>query len=285
MGSLLIFFSVLLSQAQNGPHLYKIQPPQENTPCSYILGGAHLANYKLLPPIVFSLIEKSDHYFVETDVVFENIKGHFAPPLTQTFSDGLNTVITAEALSELKKYFSIFSNITEDNLNYAAPEEITRLIKMSHLFALYHGHNQFFDADMLRVALNSNPPKKISALETKEELLQLVYELNELSDEHITRDKAISMINNLPDIEDILKQTSLYEIANSNQILLSDASHFDSYIPGPILTVRNQKWLPVIIQHCSIESCFYTVGMGHLYSGLGLIELLNKSGFQVSQVR
>jgi uncharacterized protein YbaP (TraB family) len=160
MGSLLLFLSIFLAEAHK-PHLYKIQPPQQNAPCSYILGGAHVASTKQLPPIVFSLIENTSQYFVETDAVLAHIDQMTYQPVTniKKFTPGLKTVITPEAFAEVKKYFSIYSGITDEVLNDISPEDIVLFFQVTQLFAFYHAKNEFFDLDLARFASQKNKSK------------------------------------------------------------------------------------------------------------------------------
>jgi uncharacterized protein YbaP (TraB family) len=288
MGSLLLFLSIFLAEAHK-PHLYKIQPPQQNAPCSYILGGAHVASTKQLPPIVFSLIENTSQYFVETDAVLAHIDQMTYQPVTniKKFTPGLKTVITPEAFAEVKKYFSIYSGITDEVLNDISPEDIVLFFQVTQLFAFYHAKNEFFDLDLARFASQKN--KKINALETKESLLSFFKDAKPTAPSPLLpREIAIKMLNDLPDIQDIIERESLNLIAQANSLLFSTEEEVNQFLgnaaQSPFITSRSQKWIPALLEPCKTESCFFTFGLGHLYGDLGVLNLLKSQGFQITRI-
>lgn len=60
---------------------------------------------------------------------------------------------------------------------------------------------------------------------------------------------------------------------------------FDKTVDIPILTVRNQKWIPKIIDILQENSnVFIAVGIGHLNFKNGLIEQLKNLGYKVTPV-
>jgi uncharacterized protein YbaP (TraB family) len=51
-----------------------------------------------------------------------------------------------------------------------------------------------------------------------------------------------------------------------------------------LLTDRNKKWVPEIIEQAKIKPTFFAVGAGHLGNADGVINLLRKEGYTVSPV-
>lgn len=52
----------------------------------------------------------------------------------------------------------------------------------------------------------------------------------------------------------------------------------------PLLKVRNEKWMPKLINHLSSENCFVAVGQLHLAYDCGLIVRLKEQGYVVTPV-
>ncbi len=56
-------------------------------------------------------------------------------------------------------------------------------------------------------------------------------------------------------------------------------------IPDTLLSVRNQNWIPKIINHLQSGSCFIAVGAGHLKYKTGVIQLLRDKGYTLRPVK
>jgi uncharacterized protein YbaP (TraB family) len=168
-----------------------------------------------------------------------------------------------------------------------SPEDIVLFFQVTQLFAFYHAQNDFFDLELARFALQKN--RKINALETKESLLSFFENKKPASSSSlIPRELAIKMLNNLPDIEEIIKRESLNLIDQANKLLFSTEEEVNQFLgnaaQSPFITMRSQRWISLFLEQCSTESCFFTFGLGHLYGDLGVLNLLKSQGFQITRI-
>ncbi len=51
-----------------------------------------------------------------------------------------------------------------------------------------------------------------------------------------------------------------------------------------LLTNRNKKWIPEIIEQAKLKPTFFAVGAAHLGNDVGVINLLRKQGYTVTPV-
>lgn len=66
--------------------------------------------------------------------------------------------------------------------------------------------------------------------------------------------------------------------------LIKESGASDKDLDG-FLDVRNEKWVPRIIDKMDKTSVFFAVGAGHLYGEHGLIALLKKEGYTVTPIK
>ncbi|RYD56216.1 MAG: TraB/GumN family protein [Sphingobacteriales bacterium] len=52
----------------------------------------------------------------------------------------------------------------------------------------------------------------------------------------------------------------------------------------PMLAVRNEKWMPQLVEHLSASNAFVVVGLFHLYGDCGIITQLRKKGYEITPV-
>lgn len=61
--------------------------------------------------------------------------------------------------------------------------------------------------------------------------------------------------------------------------------NFEEPCPGAFfLKVRNEKWMPKLINHLSSDNCFVAVGLLHLAYDCGIIVKLKEKGFVVTPI-
>jgi uncharacterized protein YbaP (TraB family) len=52
-----------------------------------------------------------------------------------------------------------------------------------------------------------------------------------------------------------------------------------------LLTNRNKKWIPEIIEQAKLKPTFFAVGAAHLGNDIGVINLLRQQGYTVTPVK
>lgn len=126
--------------------------------------------------------------------------------------------------------------------------------------------------------------KDITGLETVQEQLDLFDNLP--TDSVIKEITALLNGTNTDKTDDFAKLVNAYKKQDLPALgeLIKESGATDKDLGG-FLDVRNEKWVPRMIERMDKQSVFFAVGAGHLYGDNGLINLLRKAGYTVTPVR
>jgi gumN protein len=188
---------------------------------------------------------------------------------------------------------------------YSKNEEsrpITRIADKLHPWAALvfagsafpQGYSAETGADMLltNAAVNINKPR--SSLESLDEVSAI---FKAQPEETMLNFLKASIKTNKEETEDIKKLHQAYSegrfeeliplLEETEQCTLKrvDAKHakaMSDWLKNDLLIRRNLAWLPEIRKQSAKQSTLFAVGIAHLPSGKGLIELLRQEGYQVT---
>jgi len=125
--------------------------------------------------------------------------------------------------------------------------------------------------------------KPITGLETVQEQLDL---FDNLPTDSVIQDIADMLKGKRDTNEDYGKLIAAYKKQDLPALarLIKESGATDKDIDG-FLDVRNEKWIPRMVEKMDKQSIFFAVGAGHLYGDNGLINLLRKAGYTVTPVK
>ncbi|WP_276134818.1 TraB/GumN family protein [Polluticoccus soli] len=138
-----------------------------------------------------------------------------------------------------------------------------------------------YEANIMQIAQKEN--KEILGLETPREQLDL---FDNLPAEDVAKD-LLDMIHGKDDSKNqYIKLVTAYKkqdlVALHRLIMESSKKDMDL---GGFLDVRNEKWVPRMVERMDQQSVFFAVGAGHLWGDNGVIALLRKSGYTVEPMK
>lgn len=138
-----------------------------------------------------------------------------------------------------------------------------------------------YEANIMQAAQKEN--KEIIGLETPREQLDL---FDNLPAEDVAKD-LMDIIRGKDDSKD--QYTKLVTAYKKQDLvglhrLIMESSKKDMDLGG-FLDVRNEKWVPRMVERMDQHSVFFAVGAGHLWGDHGIITLLRKSGYTVEPMR
>lgn len=125
--------------------------------------------------------------------------------------------------------------------------------------------------------------KEITGLETVSEQLDL---FDNMPVDSVIKDIVDLLNGKNTDKGDFKKLTTAYKNQDLPELgkLIKESGASDKDIDG-FLDVRNEKWIPRMIEKMDKTSVFFAVGAGHLYGDNGLISLLKKEGYTVTPIK
>lgn len=138
-----------------------------------------------------------------------------------------------------------------------------------------------YENNIMETAKTAN--KEITGLETVSEQLDL---FDNLPVDSVIKDIVDLLNGKNTDKGDFRKLTMAYKNQDLPALgkLIKESGATDKDIDG-FLDVRNEKWIPRMIEKMDKTSVFFAVGAGHLYGDNGLISLLKKEGYTVTPIK
>jgi hypothetical protein len=138
-----------------------------------------------------------------------------------------------------------------------------------------------YENNIMETAKTAN--KEITGLETVSEQLDL---FDNLPVDSVIKDIVDLLNGKNTDKGDFKKLTTAYKNQDLPALgkLIKESGATDKDIDG-FLDVRNEKWIPRMIEKMDKTSVFFAVGAGHLYGDNGLISLLKKEGYTVTPIK
>lgn len=285
-----------LSFAQGQPEadtfLYKIS--KKGRPDSYLLGTLHVGKiHATLPAAYRRALQQSGRLVVESD------------------ADALSPTQTAQMMALIRStrpLSSVLGSARVQRLQQAAAEgqetiafDADAPIKPWMLFLSLQsqfspkGYSYRYGTDNLLIAAAKRQGKPVTALETLEPL----YVFNALPEDAVVRALDSFVRHRRAFLQDETRLIADYR-ANRARALwaaVADPQHQLKYLPAQdralwqtlmydrLLTERNQRWLPKLIDILPHQPTLIAVGSAHLFGRQGLIARLRQVGYRVEPVR
>lgn len=280
---LLISFNAISQEIKDNSLLWEITGNGLKKP-SYLFGTMHVmcAGDVFMAPHIQEAFDQSQSVLLELKMDDPSIMMKMMQvTLSQdgkTISDKLGEELSAELDSLLRK-------ISPLNLAMVNNMNLQTLSMQIGIFALDCPLDLGYDMLFVQEAVSDGKP--IEGLESVELQIQTL-----LSQSDEESKKAIEyMINNFGEIKTQMSQMlSLYKAEDVQGLYdLMKMSFNDPEYPQmkmeTLLDDRNVNWIPIIEKAMKDKPVFIAVGAAHLAGEMGVINLLQKQGYQVEAVK
>ena len=245
---------------------------KEGQPDSYLLGTIHMGRTnQTLSSDAVKLLQSTNQLTTEIDPLPDS-----SPETKKMYQKYFKEVMSTEPLSRKlgKTDFRLLQEIYSKN---EESRPITRIADKLHPWAALvfagsafpQGYSAETGADMLltNAAVNINKPR--SSLESLDEVSAI---FKAQPEETMLNFLKASIKTNKEETE----QCTLKRVDAKHAKAMSD------WLKNDLLIRRNLAWLPEIRKQSAKQSTLFAVGIAHLPSGKGLIELLRQEGYQVT---
>ncbi len=247
---------------------------------SYLFGTIHLIcpqDYVWTDAMKQSL-NKSKEVCFEMDMDDPNIMLQIASGMIDHSGKKLKDYFSPTDYEKLEKY-------VKDNLGMSI--ELFQQMKPVALQTIFSTQSSdcsnpvSYENNIMETAKTAN--KEITGLETVSEQLDL---FDNLPVDSVIKDIVDLLNGKNTDKGDFKKLTTAYKNQDLPALgkLIKESGATDKDIDG-FLDVRNEKWIPRMIEKMDKTSVFFAVGAGHLYGDNGLISLLKKEGYTVTPIK
>jgi len=277
----LIMFIALVTKAQTSLEktlLWHITGPGITAP-SYLYGTIHL----MCPQdIIVSTQLRAKFY--STKQLFLELKMDDPAVLAKTMSQmnmkndtTLSQLLSKEQYDSVSTYFKKITGMPLDMMQTMKPELLESFIYPSLL-----GCNgaEAWEQKFMQMAKANN--MQIKGLEAVEDQLRIFDEIpyKKQADELVETILNIDSVKkSFTDMLELYRQKNLDALNN----IMNDEDELAGY-NDILLTNRNEKWIPEIIEQAKIKPTFFAVGAAHLGNTKGVINLLRKKGYIVTPV-
>lgn len=279
-----LFFSIsVFAQKRqvndNKSLLWRISSKDMKKP-SYLFGTIHL-----ICPEDYVWTEKMKQSFISADEVCFELDLDDPNMMVQVATGMINT-----NGKTLKEYFSEadyqkLSQYVSDSLKMSI--SLFQQMKPVALQTLFTTQNTScqnpvsYESNLVEEAKAQK--KEIVGLESVSEQLDL---FDNLPVDSVIKE-IMNTVNGLQtDNTDFAKLINAYKKQDLPALykLIKESSEMDKDLDG-FLDVRNEKWIPRMIEKMDNKSMFFAVGAGHLYGDNGLIDLMRKAGYTVTPIK
>jgi len=268
-----------LSAQNNKSLLWSVSGKGMKEP-SYIFGTIHLIcpqDYVWTDAMKQSL-NKSKEVCFEMDMDDPNILLQIAAGMIDQSGKTLKDYFSPSDYEKLEKY-------VKDSLGMNI--ELFQQMKPVALQTIFATSSSGCDApisyenNIMEAAKTSH--KEITGLETVSEQLDL---FDNLPVDSVIKEIVELLNGTNTDKGDYKKLVNAYKNQDLPALgkLIKESGASDKDLDG-FLDVRNEKWVPRMIEKMDKTSIFFAVGAGHLYGEHGLITLLRKEGYTVTPIK
>lgn len=253
---------------------------KEGQPSSYIYGTMHMID---------------EEYYQFTDIMVEKIKtskaiimevGGIPNPL-ETFnlmsldSGTVHRFFTKEQMAVILEFFDKKLDTSPETFHKVYGGMKPFFILQSISQAYFSSATMSYDLDIMALANENNIP--LIGLETIEEQLGF---FNVIGDSAMA-DLIISSIENFEEekkeTQKLMKIYSLQKVDKLIPMMKRQSPEFMEY-SDVFLYNRNKAWIPKLIQEMKDKPCFIAVGAAHLFGDAGIIDLLQKEGYELTAI-
>jgi len=279
--SILLVFASLSLKAQTSLEktlLWQITGPGIVSP-SYLYGTIHL----MCPEdIVVSTELRAKFYsthqlFLELDMDDPSVLVKTMMQMNMKNDTTLEQLLPAGLYDSVAAEFKTLTKMSLDMMQTMKPELLETIIYPSLLGC---EGAEAWEQKFMQMAKANN--MKIKGLEQVEDQLQIFdaipYKLQaeEFAETILHLDSVKKSFN---DMLELYKEKDL----NALNKMTNEQDEFADY-NDLLLTNRNQKWIPEIIEQAKLKPTFFAVGAAHLGNANGVINLLRKQGYIVTPV-
>lgn len=288
ISALIIICLVCMGTEARAQLLYRVEGDGLSQP-SYIFGTHHLAPLSTLDSVVGlrESFETSDAVVGEIDMTVNQLQ----------LATVMRPYMEAPADSTLSKLLSDTDyNFVDEKLKSAAglhlemfetmrPMVLMTLVSAMIVASEMDNHNTGEQLDTYFQIQGVKEGKIIVALESAEEQAQILYGSQSLISQ------AQDLVNMMSDLEKLVDDARLMNRAYASQNLeelyeVGMSEENDPDFMERLLESRNEKWvaeLPAIFEDHG--SCFVAVGALHLPGERGILEMLRRQGYNVTEVK
>jgi uncharacterized protein YbaP (TraB family) len=278
-------FAVETQTSANKHTLWKVSGTNASTSV-YLLGSIHLLKQTDYPldPALESAFTNSRVVAFETDMAKmeqldtqlsllakaqlpegQTLEGQLTPSTYLLFSNYVNkSGMPMMVFSQMKPFLAVMML------------EVLELKKLG--LEPEHGVDKYFSERVTKEG------KRMVSLETVDFQINLITSFSKEENELITKTSLADMDKALKDFQDIIQAWKTGDSVKLEKFL-NEATEQSPAIFKRLLTDRNDNWLPKIEQFISgKENTIVIVGAGHLVGKQGVVELLKKKGYRVTQL-
>ena len=284
--SMLLFLLIFMSLLDAKSILYKVS---SNSNSVYILGSLHLAKPELYPldKSILTAYKKSDVLVVEIDaespesaLKIQTIMLHSG---IYPKSKSLKTELNSKTYKQLQEY-TAKAGVPIQMLEQMRPWVV--MIQLSVIEMLRLGYSPELGIDKHFIDKAHKDKKRILALETIEEQMSFLSK-----DDKTYQDKLLRYtIESMNEIEPMLESLFVsWENGNAEDIEkifllnMQDDKNLNE-IYDELITKRNKKMTKKILDYLKEDNNYFVVvGAGHVVGKGGIVDLLQKHGYIVSQ--
>lgn len=260
--------------------LWRVSSKELKEP-SYLFGTIHLIceqDYVWTDAMAKSL-DTCKQLCMELDLDDPNITMQIAMGMMDNSGKTLKNYFNDSNYVKLEKYL-------KDSLGMGI--ELFQTMKPAALLTLFATKTPYcsnvvsYENNLTQIAKQQQ--KDITGLETVQEQLDLFDNLP--TDSVIKEITTLLNGTNTDKTDDFAKLVNAYKKQDLPALgkMIKESGGTDKDLGG-FLDVRNEKWVPRMIEKMDKQSVFFAVGAGHLYGDNGLINLLRKAGYTVMPVR
>jgi len=279
--AIFVMFIALFTKAQTSLEktlLWQITGPGITAP-SYLYGTIHL----MCPEDIIVSTELRAKFY-STKQLFLELKMDDPAVLAKTMSQmnmkndtTLSQLLSKEQYDSVSTYFKKITGMPLDMMQTMKPELLESVIYPSLL-----GCNgaEAWEQKFMQMAKANN--MQIKGLEAVEDQLRIFDEIpyKKQADELVETILNIDSVKkSFTDMLELYRQKNLDALNN----IMNDEDELAGY-NDILLTNRNEKWIPEIIEQAKIKPTFFAVGAAHLGNTKGVINLLRKKGYIVTPV-
>ncbi|MBU1618337.1 MAG: TraB/GumN family protein [Gammaproteobacteria bacterium] len=283
MTRIFLFFTlVLLSSTVIADGVWKVSKGKQ---LFYLAGSVHMLSSQdyPLPPEYLLALQLSETLVLETDLEQlsspsgiqqmialnsypsgENLLQHLSSPLAKQLADYCRVhKIPLEQITRFKPAFAaIMLTTTQLQAQGATAPGV--------------------DAFLQDEAKKSG--KKIAGLETMQQHLDVITELNNSGAETLIKSTMDDLKNSSEDFDAMRKAWRSGDLTQLDHLYLDDLKNYPA-IYQSLIVKRNNAWVKLLVAEPQTKPVFVVVGALHLAGDQGLIEQLTQQGYQITPLK
>lgn len=280
--SLLVTFTALATQAQSSLEktlLWQITGPGIKAP-SYLYGTIHL----MCPEdIIVSTVLRAKFYstkqlFLELDMDDPSLMAKTMSQMNMKNDTTLQQLLPPAQYDSVATAFKQLTKLPLEMMQSMKPELLETVIYPSLLGC---DGAEAWEQKFAKMAKANN--MEIKGLEQVEDQLKIFDEIPYTLQAKEFAETILNIDSVKKSFIDMLNLYKQKDLEGLNKMSDDDDEEFAGYT-DLLLTNRNKKWIPEIIEQAKLKPTFFAVGAAHLGNDIGVINLLRQQGYIVTPV-